>query len=318
MFGIPKVSIIVPVYNVENYISKCIESILIQTFTDLELILVDDGSLDSSGIICDKYALLDKRIKVIHQQNSGATVARLTGVNLAKGEFICFVDSDDTLPEDSIETLYSYISPDIDIVIGKIYDEERFPISNTKDLYIVYNIDFYRKIQLEQVLPYQSGPVAKLFRQNLFNEYVFEIPRDILVGEDWLMNIRLSFEASKNVCFVNKRVYNYNRITTSVTHTFQKDLNFEDIFYKYYMESIPIKEKNRFIEITIKKRLSTYIWYAKKLVKVPKDSYLYTTLYIDIKETKYKLTRKEWALFFINSPLLRYFMIKVYNMFTKK
>lgn len=96
----PKLSIIVPVYNAENYIHKCVMSILNQTFSDFELILVNDGSIDDSGKICDYYATVDKRVKVIHMKNSGASVARNVGVEKSIGDYIGFVDSDDYIDSD--------------------------------------------------------------------------------------------------------------------------------------------------------------------------------------------------------------------------
>ena len=105
----PKISVIVPVYNVEKYLRKCIESILNQTFREFELILVDDGSTDSSGKICDEYALKDSRIKVIHKENGGASSARNAGLDVAKGEYIGFVDSDDWIEMDMYGELYRLI-----------------------------------------------------------------------------------------------------------------------------------------------------------------------------------------------------------------
>lgn len=98
----PKISIIVPVYNVEKYLRKCIDSILNQTFKDFELILIDDGSTDESGKICDEYNLKDNRIKVIHKENGGLSSARNAGLDIAQGEYIGFVDSDDWIESDQI------------------------------------------------------------------------------------------------------------------------------------------------------------------------------------------------------------------------
>ena len=109
----PKLSVIVPVYNTEKYLRECIDSILAQTFTDFELILVDDGSTDSSGAICDEYAEKDSRIQVIHQQNGGATLARRSGVRCARGEYITFVDSDDWIHRDMYHILLSREPADI-------------------------------------------------------------------------------------------------------------------------------------------------------------------------------------------------------------
>ena len=98
-----KVSIIVPIYNVERYLEACIESILSQTYENFELILVDDGSPDQCGIMCDKYAVQDSRIKVIHKENQGLGMARNTGLDYATGEFVCFVDSDDWIEPNAVE-----------------------------------------------------------------------------------------------------------------------------------------------------------------------------------------------------------------------
>ena len=102
----PKISIIVPVYKVEKYIHKCIDSILAQTFTDFELILVDDGSPDNCGKICDEYAKEDSRIVVIHKDNGGVSDARNIGISRANGEYIGFVDSDDYIDKDMYKNLY--------------------------------------------------------------------------------------------------------------------------------------------------------------------------------------------------------------------
>lgn len=105
----PKISIIVPIYNVEQYLPRCIESILNQTFTDFELILVNDGSQDKSGEVCEKYRLLDKRIKVINQGNYGVSAARNTGVNASIGKYIYFVDPDDWIEKELLQEAYSNI-----------------------------------------------------------------------------------------------------------------------------------------------------------------------------------------------------------------
>ena len=102
---IDKVSIIVPVYNIENYIRVCVESILAQTYESFELILVDDGSKDNSGILCDEYAAIDSRVKVIHKENGGVSSARNTGLQQAKGKWIMYVDGDDWIEPDMIESL---------------------------------------------------------------------------------------------------------------------------------------------------------------------------------------------------------------------
>lgn len=105
----PKVSIIVPVYNVEKYLHRCVDSILLQTFTDFELLLIDDGSTDKSVDICDKYALKDSRIRVFHKKNGGVSSARNLGIKKSSGVYILFVDSDDYLSPSHLNNYIKYI-----------------------------------------------------------------------------------------------------------------------------------------------------------------------------------------------------------------
>lgn len=105
----PLISIIVPVYQVKEYVGECIESLLTQTYTNLEILLVDDGSTDGSGAICDQYAGRDARVRVVHQENQGPSAARNAGLNCAKGEYIALVDSDDVVLPDFIETLFGLV-----------------------------------------------------------------------------------------------------------------------------------------------------------------------------------------------------------------
>lgn len=120
----PIFSIIVPIYNVESYLDKCIQSVLSQTYQDFELILVDDGSKDSSGMICDRFAQQDARIKVIHKQNAGVSVARNVGIEQAGGEYVCFIDSDDWIENDYLQKVNDNIS-DFDILFfGSVWHYE--------------------------------------------------------------------------------------------------------------------------------------------------------------------------------------------------
>ena len=120
-------SVIIPVYNVEQYLSECIDSILKQTYRDFELILVDDGSKDSSGRICDEYELKDKRIIVIHKENGGHTSARMAGLEIAKGGYVCFIDSDDYVRNDFLENYSHIISsyyPEIIAIDGTLFTKD--------------------------------------------------------------------------------------------------------------------------------------------------------------------------------------------------
>ncbi len=118
-----EISIIVPVYKVEPYLRKCVDSILAQTFTDFEVILVDDGSPDNSGKICDEYASKDSRVRVIHKENGGLSSARNAGIDVARGKYLGFVDSDDYIEKDMYELLYdNIVKEQADLSICGIYD----------------------------------------------------------------------------------------------------------------------------------------------------------------------------------------------------
>ena len=116
----PIISVIVPVYNVEKYLNRCIDSILAQTFSDFELLLIDDGSKDKSGEICDQYAEKDDRIKVLHKENGGASAARNTGIDHAVGEYIMFADSDDYIGRNMLESLLGLIERQNDWAISSM------------------------------------------------------------------------------------------------------------------------------------------------------------------------------------------------------
>lgn len=121
----PEISVIVPVYNVETYLRQCLDSVVGQTFKDLEILLVDDGSTDSSGTICEEYAAIDPRIKVIHQVNQGLAAARQGGLDVASGDYIGFVDSDDWLEPEMYEEMYTAgKGHDADIVFCNVYRNE--------------------------------------------------------------------------------------------------------------------------------------------------------------------------------------------------
>ena len=117
----PKISVIVPVYNVEKYLLECVDSILAQTFTDFELILINDGSQDNSGAICDEYADKDSRIAVIHQENQGQAAARNNAIVIAKGEWITFVDSDDLIHPQMLEILFNAVDETTQISACDLY-----------------------------------------------------------------------------------------------------------------------------------------------------------------------------------------------------
>ena len=169
-----KISVIVPIYNVERYLRECVDSILAQTYTNIEIILVNDGSLDRCGDICDEYARKDNRIVVINKENGGLSDARNAGIDIASGEYLHFIDSDDWVEADMLEVLYhNLVKHDADIsCCGYFYSyvNSNKPL-NDKDEIIIFN----NKQAIEQILldKYKTMPTiapCKLYKRYIFNE----------------------------------------------------------------------------------------------------------------------------------------------------
>ena len=232
MMNQPKISVVVPVYKVEEFLPQCIESILSQTYTNFRVVLVDDGSPDRCGAICDEYALKDSRITVIHQVNGGVTRARATGVN-ASGEcdYITFVDSDDSLPPTALQTLCALVDEKYDIIVGS-YDR------NTKK-YINGEVD--KVMFAEGILKgeFSSAPYAKLFRRELFTDKVFGTTRDIVMGEDLVMNLHLIFACKRQIRMCDQVVYHYRDMPTGVMNTFKYTLEYLEKSYTVKKNAIP-------------------------------------------------------------------------------
>ena len=205
------VSVIVPVYNVEKYLKKCIKSICNQSFRNIEIILVDDGSSDNSPAICDEIAKEDKRIKVIHKANSGVSSARNCGINASDGDYIMFVDSDDWLPADSIELLYYAIKKDSsDFCAGSVCSI--WPRGN-----IVYDMPYLNTPceDLEQMDTFigklNRGPCAKLYKRRIIEDFNISFDEGIKYGED-AMFVYTYLGKCKAVSSINNNVYYYNNL----------------------------------------------------------------------------------------------------------
>lgn len=291
----PQISVIVPVHNTEKYLSECINSILKQSYEEYEIILVDDGSIDQSGKICDKFKSENNCIEVIHQINQGVTKARANGVQIAKGEWICFVDSDDTLPINSLKVLYEMSHENTDIIIGFANKE--------KNIFRQIDIATYREFCIRgNVLPTEIW--GKLFRKKIFNSHIFDIPQQIIWGEDMLMNIRLSFATKKNIQLIPQHIYNYRKHEGSCTARFHMTLDYE---YKYHLErlrSIPKNEILNYMPACIRRRIWAirvilYTNYQRKW----RDSKFASELMADIKKVNFHLSLKEYILFNINSDI---------------
>lgn len=212
-----EISVIIPVYNVEKELDKCIRSILIQTFHDFELILINDGSTDSSGAICDKYAKDDKRVIVIHKQNEGVSKARNIGINEAKGKYLMFIDSDDWIEEDTLGKLINTVhNTNHDLVMFSIiydyYNEkeniEKSIIKGSKELISIKLSDFKDKFKdLFEECNFLSS-CNKLFLSSIVKENNILYDEETLVYEDFNFNLKV-FMKSKSICILPEVLYHY-------------------------------------------------------------------------------------------------------------
>lgn len=207
-----RISVIVPVYNAGKYVGECIQSILIQTYDNLELILVDDGSSDDSGRICDEAAKRDRRIKVIHQENQGVTKARYNGFIASNGDYLYFADADDTLEKDALEYMLSLFRDDIDIVVSDYRQN------------VTLNWVEYSELLLKHDL---WAVFSKLYRRRLLDDYVFDTSRYFSNGEDFLMQLRI-LKNIKGYILCNAALkYHYRNVSNSVSHTFVPTMEYE-------------------------------------------------------------------------------------------
>lgn len=210
------ISIIYPVYNVEAYIDKSLQSLLNQDFTDFEVIAVNDGSTDGSLTILEKYAADDDRIKIYSQENQGVAKARMNALKYAGGEYVCFVDSDDILPKDSLSILYNaLIDNDVDIAEGnycKVFQDGSITDNVFPESKVISAKDNIDLLISSKVL---FSLWAKIYKKNLFSDVVL---KDFNFMEDVCLLIQTATRADK-VALVNENVYHYVQRKGSVVHS---------------------------------------------------------------------------------------------------
>lgn len=207
------VSIIVPVYNVEKFLDKCITSIKKQTYKNIEIILVDDGSVDSCPAMCDKYATEDGRIKVIHKENGGLSSARNAGLDIASGEYVLFVDSDDYIEAELCETVLAYMSEDVDIVafgFKRVFDEGEEKVEFTGRAISVSKPELFQAYINRENFTHMV--CDKMFRHNLFQNMRFIEGR---LAEDLAISYKLFGNARKAVA-IDTCFYNYYTRSNSI------------------------------------------------------------------------------------------------------
>ena len=245
-----KISIIIPVWNSEKFLKKCIESILIQTYTNFELILIDDGSTDDSHNICDAYSVKDERIIVVHQMNKGAAIARNNGLAIAKGDYVTFIDADDYIIADYLEKLYNVLitEDNVNLAVLNYYEV------NSKNELIKHALDSskltgniqYDYDKLQSIL---WAPWGKLYKLDIIQEHHIIFPPDLLIAEDQIFNFRYIYYVNK-YAFIDIYGYYYNQdneysLIKDITKKKMEDDFIRLLFAKYFLQKRMIIHKNK-------------------------------------------------------------------------
>lgn len=229
------ISIIIPVYNVAHYLEQCLESVINQTYNDWECILIDDGSKDNSGEICDKWGKIDSRFRIIHQINQGVSAARNRGIKESRGEYIVFIDSDDWVSPNYLKDMTDTFQSDL-IVSGVI----RHHSNNIESIYepsqnhtfklnnegVRYLVDLNEKFLI-------FGPCAKLYKTSIINKYHIKFPTGTSLGEDLEFNFHY-LEHVNNITTIQSNNYHYRIQTTNSLSTQIRENQFEQD-YKQWM-----------------------------------------------------------------------------------
>lgn len=241
---VKKISVIIPVYNSIGYLEKCLNSVLAQTYKNLEIVCVDDGSIDNSGKLCDEFAKLDGRIIVIHQTNHGESSARNVGLNVVSGDYITFIDCDDFIEEDMYETMlnlglssdadvvacgYSMDYPDDIVKMSNKYSVDDCVMDRDKFLEYVYHRDFYKNV---------TGYIwNKLFKREVLcsKDRRVYFDEDLLLGGDVLFFANAALNANKFI-YTDRCFYHYVQRSESGSHS--EDENYRMDGLSAYMKTI--------------------------------------------------------------------------------
>lgn len=258
------ITVIIPVYNAEKYIAECLESLINQTYKNLEIIVINDGSKDNSGTICDQYKEKDSRIQVIHKENGGVSLARNSGLEIAKGKYIAFVDGDDYLDKEYFEKMLKILKEkQVDIVLcgfNRVYDNNIEKVTKGKSL-IMNKEEF-----LTDILNVQGGAGivhSKLWKKEVIQGTNFD--KNIKIGEDSYFCIQ-AVKNVNNVYVLDEALYNYRFNNESAVRKYKKD--FPDLcltsmkIAKKYIEKEYNNNKN------IIKKFNNYIAYHILLIIV--------------------------------------------------
>lgn len=307
------ISVIIPVYNVEKYLKECLDSITDQTYKNIEIVIIDDGSKDNSGIICDEYARRDNRIKIIHKENEGVSIARNIGIGCARGKYITFIDSDDFVENNYIEMLYKHCKEsNADLSICGVIDvREGNKIRESKKVNKIID----GKEALKELLDekYFSCVIwAKMFKTNIIKNYEFN--PETKIAEDLEMLYKLLPTLDRVVIDTKNKLYFFReRENSAISDTFNinhlTEIDISNNIVNYVSKNFPEIEK-----YAIKRYIRVNMSYILKLLKQDEiDDVILNSLRANIikykKEAYYRFSIKRKILLFNiihNLKLLKY------------
>lgn len=298
------ISIIIPIYNSVKFLKNTIESVLKQTYTNIELILVDDGSTDTSAVICKAYLAIDPRVQFYTKSNSGANATRAVGLSHAKGEYIYFMDSDDTIAPNEISTLVSELDG-ADILISGCNNN------------LVLNRNEYIKAIFNYTIPINL--CGNLYKKEKLKVDFFLTGEEIIMGEDMLSNLMIAGEV-KSIKGIQKSTYFISKENTnSISRTFVRSAEYESLFINKIEEILSKLEgiENREELIGIQKlRFLKYIVIEDKNLDI-KDSFV-LDLFQSVKNSKIHSNIFEKIILRIEPLHFRLFLFRYYLLFRRK
>lgn len=257
------ISIIIPVYNCENYIEDLLVDIQKQSFIQYEVILIDDGSKDRSGKICDYFCKKDSRFKVIHIANGGVSNARNLGILKAKGKYIRFLDSDDRISEDSLKKMFEYIEyPEIDLIIGRFYSEREVWQSEVEGIYDKQSL--YLDFSKYSFSFYYGVVWNKLYKREIIMNYNIRFDTEINMCEDALFNFEY-FRYINKVYYIKDEIYSYFNRENSLVSKVTYEEN-ELIEKKCIRVLVDFLEQEEIENEELKKNMMTYLAYRYHMV----------------------------------------------------
>ena len=275
----PKISVIVPIFKAEKYLKRCIDSILAQTFPDFELLLVDDGSPDNSGNICDDYAEHDSRVRVFHKENGGVSSARNVGLNNAIGQWIYFCDPDDYLYVDTLEILVKQLAVGVDMVLGGYVEE-----ADNGDVIYYENLATIKSLDVKEAFivyftqgdyKFQGYLWNRLFNHDIIYTYNLRFDENIYYKEDGLFIVKYLCRMIGQVIYITRPIYHYvvhpegamGALAKGVNDKFLTNLDARILSFKEIKEYFPDSQVIRLAKESI---FGYFVWVASIMLKTKK------------------------------------------------